>query len=135
MSYPIDHIGIAVLNLDEAIPRYVDLFQGTINLREEVTSQKTEIAFIQTANTKIELVSPINNEGPIARFIQKRGEGMHHICYQVNDIELELKRLTILGHSLIDQSPRPGAHGTLIAFLHPKSANGTLIEISQKLTS
>ena len=131
LNYPLDHIGIAVENLDEAISKHKEDFGLELDLREEVPSQKVEVAFLKLANTKLELLASTDPESTLSKFIAKRGPGLHHICYEVQDIRAELKRLKEMGHRLIDETPRPGAHQTEIAFLHPKSTLGVLLELCQ----
>ena len=127
----LDHIGIAVQNLEESIQFYLKNFGLALDLREEVPSQQVEVAFLNLANTKIELLSPLSETSTLASFLAKRGPGMHHLCYETHDINAELARLRSLNFTLIDQTPRPGAHNTLIAFIHPKSCQGVLTELCQ----
>jgi methylmalonyl-CoA/ethylmalonyl-CoA epimerase len=129
--YELDHVGIAVSNLEESIRNYKDNFGFELVLRERVESQQTEIAFLKLSNTLLELLAPINGEGAVARFLQKRGPGMHHVCYKVDNIEQELARLEARGCQLIDRVPRPGAHNTAIAFIHPSSMGGVLTELCE----
>ncbi len=131
--YPLDHIGIATQNIDEAITEYGRVFGYTVGFREVVASQNTEIAFLTLSNTKIELLAPHNGQGPIRKFLDNKGPGLHHLCYRVDDIEAELARLDSIGYQLIDAKPRPGAHNTLIAFVHPKSFGGVLTELCEYL--
>lgn len=128
---PLDHIGIAVPNLDEAIAHYEKHFGFTLDLRETLPSQKVELAFLKLANTKIELLTPTDPSSTLQKFLTNKGPGLHHLCYEVKDIKAELKRLKDSGFTLIDESPRPGAHHTLIAFIHPKSVGGVLTELCQ----
>lgn len=129
--YPVDHIGIAVNNIDASAEFYNNLFGVTISHRENVADQHIEVAFIQLPNIKIELISAMNSEGPVHRFIEKRGEGLHHICYKVPDVQAMLNHCEKNGMTLIDKSPRKGAYGKLIAFVHPKSCSGVLVEFCQ----
>ena len=131
IPHPIDHIAIAVKDLDKEITRYTDLWGATLEFREAVASQKTEVAFIQTPNTRIELLTPLDSTSAVTKFLEKRGEGLHHICYKVPDIKAELTRLASLGCILIDKEPRIGAGGHLIAFIHPKSMGGVLVELCE----
>ncbi len=126
----IDHIGIAVKNLDEAITTYQKLGFKVSDI-EEVPSQKVRIAFANIGGSKIELLEPTSEKSSVAKFIQKKGEGLHHIAIEVQNIEQKLKSLKDAGISLIDQKPRLGVGGNKIAFIHPKSANGVLIELRQ----
>ena len=125
----IEHIGIAVKNLDESIKFY----EGVLGLKcykiEEVKDQKVKTAFFQVGQTKIELLESTDPEGPIGKFIQKKGEGIHHIAFAVNDINSSLVELKKNNIKLIDETTRKGAEDLDIAFLHPKSANGVLIEL------
>ena len=127
----IDHIGIAVQNLDESIALYARLFGMTVTYRERLDSQKVELVFIDSGASKIELLAPTAPESKIALFIKNRGPGLHHTCYRVDDIKTELARLASEGVELIDKTPRPGAHGTQIAFLHPRSVGGVLTELCE----
>jgi methylmalonyl-CoA epimerase len=129
---PIDHIGIAVTDLQSEIENYKKNFQCELDLEEDVPSQKVKIAFLRTGNTLIELLTPTSPDATLAKFLANRGPGLHHICFRVPDIKAELARLKALGHKLIDETPRPGAHHSLIAFVHPKSTGGTLIELCER---
>ena len=131
MKQVLDHVGIAVENLDLAISDYQSKFGFKLDLREKVPSQKVELAFLKLDNTKLELLMPTSPDSTLRKFLDSRGPGLHHICYEVGDIVAELARLKELGLKLIDQVPRPGAHNTLIAFLHPKSTGGVLTELCQ----
>ena len=128
-TWQIDHIGIAVALLDTAIERYETLLGTNHYGRELVSSQSVEVAFLDTPTSRIELLAPLNRESSVAKFINKRGEGMHHTAFLVPDIQSELDRINNLGWELINQQPISGAHGKWIVFLHPKSANGVLIEL------
>jgi len=125
----IEHIGIAVKNLDESIKFYENVFGLKCYAVEEVKDQKVKTAFLQVGETKIELVESTETDGPISKFIEKKGEGIHHIAFKTKDINSSLKELEEKNISLIDKHPRKGAEGLNIAFLHPKSANGVLIEL------
>ena len=128
-TWQIDHIGIAVGLLDPAIERYETLLGTNHYGRELVSSQSVEVAFLDTPTSRIELLAPLNRESSVAKFINKRGEGMHHTAFLVPDIQSELDRIKNLGWELINQQPISGAHSKWIVFLHPKSANGVLIEL------
>lgn len=130
----IEHIGIAVKNLEEAIPFYEKVFGLKCYNIEEVKEQKVKTAFFKVGETKIELLESTDPEGPIGKFIEKKGEGVHHIAFAVNDIETRLKEADQNGVRLIDQQPRKGAEGLDIAFLHPKSTFGVLTEICEDKT-
>ena len=125
----IEHIGIAVKNLDESIKFYEKILGLKCYALEEVEDQKVKTAFFQIGETKIELLESTQPDGPIAKFIEKRGEGIHHIAFKSNDINSSLKELKEKGIKLIDEIPRTGAEQLQIAFIHPKSTNGVLIEI------
>lgn len=132
MSFPIDHIGIAVADLDAAIGEYQKNFGFAVDLRESVASQNVELAFLRLPNILLELLMPTSDTNAVAKFLKSRGPGLHHICYRVPDIRAELTRLEGLGFQLIDKQPRPGAHNSLIAFIHPKSTGGVLTELCER---
>jgi len=125
----IEHIGIAVKNLDESIKFYENVFGLKCYAVEEVKDQKVKTAFFQIGETKIELLESTGNDGPISKFIEKKGEGIHHIAFKTNDLKSSLKELEEKKIRLIDEHPRKGAEGLNIAFLHPRAANGVLIEL------
>ena len=127
----LDHIGIAVKSIDAAKKVYEDLGL-TIAHVESVETQKVRTAFLSVGDANLELLEPSDPQSPIARFIDKRGEGIHHICLRVDDIEAELTRLKERGYRLINEAPVSGAHGCRVAFLHPAAGNGVLIELSEK---
>ncbi|MCX7908016.1 MAG: methylmalonyl-CoA epimerase [Ignavibacteria bacterium] len=127
----VNHIGIAVSNLENSINQFEKLFDVKEFHIETVESQKVKIASFKVGNVLIELTAPTDDESPIAKFIQKRGEGIHHIAFEVNGIQSELDRLRNQGVNLINEKPVEGAHNMEIAFIHPKSANGVLIEFCQ----
>lgn len=127
----IEHIGIAVSNLAAAIDLYEKLFGLKCYNIEEVPDQKVKTAFFKVGETKIELLESTDPESSIGKFIATRGEGIHHIAFAVNDIEKQLKHAEEIGIRLIDARPRKGAEGLDIAFLHPKSTSGVLIEICE----
>jgi len=129
----IEHIGIAVKNLDESIKFYEDVLGLKCYSIEEVKDQKVKTAFFQVGQTKIELLESTDPEGPIGKFVQKKGEGMHHIAFAVNDLNSSLEELKMNELKLIDEKPRKGAEDLDIAFLHPKSTNGVLIELCGKV--
>ncbi|MEN7549160.1 methylmalonyl-CoA epimerase [Rapidithrix thailandica] len=128
----IEHLGIAVNNLEESIRFYEQVFGLTCYAIEEVKEQKVRTAFFQVGQTKIELLESTDPEGPISKFISKKGEGIHHIAFAVSDIEDKLKKVESRGVQLIDRTPRKGAEGLDIAFLHPKSTQGVLMELCEK---
>lgn len=127
----IEHIGIAVANLNEAISFYEKVFGLKCYSVEEVPEQKVRTAFFMVGQTKIELLESTDPEGPIGKFIEKRGEGIHHLAFAVTDIEEKLKFAESLGLKLLDTKPRNGAEGLKIAFLHPKSTFGVLTELCE----
>ncbi len=127
----IEHIGIAVKNLNESIKFYEAVLGLKCYSIEEVKDQKVRTAFFKIGDTKIELLESTELDGPIAKFIEKKGEGIHHIAYAVNNLNEALKELDSNGIQLIDKEPRKGAEGLDIAFINPKSANGVLIELCE----
>lgn len=118
--------------MEQAIPRYEKLLNTECYKIEEVKSENVKTAFFKIGESKIELLEATNPESPIAKFIDKRGMGMHHIAFDVEDIEAEIERLESHGFELIQRSPKEGADNKLIAFLHPKSSEGTLVELCQE---
>lgn len=128
----IEHIGIAVKNLEQSIPLFEKLLNTPCYKTEVVESEGVSTAFFASGPNKIELLAAQNPESPIANFIEKRGEGIHHIAFDVTDIYAEIERLKNEGFELINQEPKPGADNKLIAFLHPKSTQGVLIELCQE---
>lgn len=131
MLTKINHIGVAVHSLEESIPFYRDSLGMTLSGVEEVVDQKVKVAFLSVGESKIELLEPTSPESPVAKFLEKNGPGTHHVAYEVADIEGAIARLTAGGTKMIDQTPRKGAHGAQIAFIHPKSSGGVLTEICQ----
>lgn len=131
MLSKINHIGIAVASLDEAIPFYQRGLGMAFMGVEEVAEQKVKVAFLQVGESKIELLEPTSPESPVAAFLGKNGPGIHHIAYEVDDIELAIGKLEGEGMRMIDKTPRSGAHGARIAFIHPKSSGGVLTELCQ----
>ncbi|NND34807.1 MAG: methylmalonyl-CoA epimerase [Saprospiraceae bacterium] len=130
-DFPLDHIGVAVLDLDQATARYSRLHPVEILGDEEVPSQEVRVRFLQLDEMKIELLEATSTDSPVARFISKRGEGLHHIAFRVKDIYQQMERLKSEGFELIQKSPIQGAFKKLIFFIHPKSMGGTLVEICQ----
>ena len=131
MLTKVDHIGIAVKSLDEALPFYRDNLRMTFLGVEEVVEQKVKVAMLQIGESKIELLEPTDPESPVARFLEKNGPGVHHLAYQVADLVAAIAHMEQEGARMIDRTPRHGAHGALIAFVHPKSSNGILTELCQ----
>ena len=130
----IEHIGIAVKNLDSAIPLYENIFGLNCYKIEEVNDQQVKTAFFKVGETKIELLAPTSSDSPIAKFIEKKGEGIHHIALSVNEINKGLSELASKNVQLIDREARKGAECLDIAFIHPKSVNGVLYELCEKNT-
>ncbi len=128
----IEHIGIAVKDLEKAEELYSKLFKTTPYKREKVESEGVITSFFKIGESKIELLAATNSDSPIHKFIQKRGAGMHHIAFEVNDIDSEIKRLKLEGFLMINDIAKTGADHKLVAFLHPKSTDGVLIEICQE---
>lgn len=131
MLTKINHIGIAVQSLDATIPFYRDNLGMAFAGIEEVAEQKVRVAMLSVGESKIELLEPTSEDSPVARFIEKSGAGIHHIAYEVDNVEAAIAKLIADGIRMIDEKPRHGAHGTLIAFIHPKSSNGVLTELCQ----
>lgn len=128
----VDHIGIAVKSIDEALKFYEDVLGIKCVSQEIVEEQKVKVAFLPIGDTEVELLESTDEDGPVAKFIEKKGEGIQHIAYKVDDIEKSIEELKAKGIRLIDEKPRYGAGGAKIAFLHPKSTFGVLIELCQR---
>ncbi|MDD6140751.1 MAG: methylmalonyl-CoA epimerase [Bacteroidales bacterium] len=128
----IEHLGIAVKSLDEAIPYYEQVLGFKCYAIEEVADQKVKTAFFKVGQTKIELLEPTSEESAVAKFIEKRGEGIHHIAFATDGVAAALAEVEAKGVRLIDKAPRNGAYGLKIAFLHPKSTLGVLTELCEK---
>ncbi len=124
----IDHIGIVVRDIQQALGFYESALGLALDQVKEVPDQKVKVAFLPAGESNIELVQPLTDDTGTAKFLEKRGEGIHHICLEVEDIEAALAQLQAHGAPLIDETPRPGAHGR-VAFIHPKGAHGVLIEL------
>ena len=131
--HKIEHIGIAVKDLEAANEVYAKLLQTENYKTEKLRSEGVETSFFKVGESKIELLAATSEESPIAKFLAKRGEGIHHIAFHVDDIRAEMKRLKEEGFELISKRPKKGADNKLVAFLHPKSANGVLIELCQEI--
>ncbi len=129
----IEHIGIAVKNIDKSNDLFTSLFGESHYKIEDVLSEGVRTSFFQIGTNKIELLEATNKNSPIAKFIDKKGEGIHHIAFAVNNIEQEIARLKKEGFTVINEKPKRGADNKLVAFLHPKSTNGVLIELCQDL--
>lgn len=128
----VEHIGIAVKNLEVSIPLFEQLLNTNCYKTETVESEAVKTAFFKQGETKIELLESLNQNAVIARFIEKKGEGMHHIAFEVEDIQAEMMRLQNEGFVLLNNTPKDGADNKLVCFLHPKSTNGILIELCQE---
>ena len=128
----IDHVGIAVKSIDEALNFWESSLGVKCSGRETVEGQKVTTAFLPVRESEIELLEATSEESPIAKFIEKRGEGIHHLALRVDDLEACLAELKAKGIKLIDETPRKGAGGAMIAFIHPKAAGGILLELSQR---
>jgi methylmalonyl-CoA/ethylmalonyl-CoA epimerase len=128
----IEHLGIAVKELSISIPLFEQLLNTPCYKTEVVETEGVSTAFFRTSDSKIELLEATNPVSPIAKFVDKKGEGIHHIAFEVEDIEAEMKRLAALGFELLNETPKNGADNKLICFLHPKSTNGVLIELCQE---
>jgi len=129
----LDHIAIAVPDLDKAIERFAEDFGLELKGREDVPSAKTSAAFLPIKNSNIELVHPLNGEGPVQKYLDKKGGGIHHLCFRSDDIEADVARLTKKGYQFLSDAPTLGAHNSMVIFIHPKSADGVLIELNQPM--
>lgn len=129
----IEHIGIAIKDLESSCALYERLLGTACYKMEEVESEGVNTAFFQVGESKIELLSATHTQSPIAKFLEKKGEGIHHIAFKVDDIFLEMKRLKDEGFMLLNEAPKPGADRKLVCFVHPKETNGVLIELCQDL--
>ncbi|PXY44715.1 methylmalonyl-CoA epimerase [Flavobacterium hydrophilum] len=133
MVNKIEHIGIAVKDIDDANILFEKLLGIPSYKTETVDSENVVTSFFQTGTNKIELLMATNSESPIAKFLEKKGEGIHHIAFDVDDIEAEIARLKSEGFVLINENPKPGADNKMVVFLHPKSINGVLVELCQEI--
>ena len=129
----IEHIGIAVADLSSANEVYEKLLNTKVYKEEEVKSEGVKTSFLKVGENKIELLEATNDDSPIKKFIDKKGEGIHHIAFDVEDIESEMERLKNEGFKLLNERPKVGADNKLVCFVHPKSANGVLIELCQEM--
>jgi methylmalonyl-CoA/ethylmalonyl-CoA epimerase len=128
----IDHVAIAVRDLDAAAAYYEDTFGAEVAHRERIESDGVEEALIKVADSYVQLLCPIRDDSPVAKFLENKGEGLHHVGYRVDDCAAALEAVRNAGGRLIDEAPRPGSRGTTVAFVHPKGALGTLIELVQE---
>ena len=129
----ISHIGLAVENLEQALGVFSSGLGLTETGREDVPGDAVQVAFLPVGESRLELLEPVGDSGPLQKFLANRGEGMHHLCLEVEDLLGMLAHLREQGIELIDSEPRPGAHGTQVAFIHPKAANGVLIELVERI--
>ena len=129
----VEHIGIAVKSIAKSVPLFEKLLNSQCYKTETIESEKVLTAFFKKGETKIELLESSDSDGVIARFIEKKGEGLHHIAFEVENIETEMIRLKSEGFVLLSDNPKPGADNKLVCFLHPKSTNGVLIELCQSI--
>ena len=127
----INHVGIAVRSIDAQRPYYEDVLGAEFECYEDVPSQKVRVGFLRVENVRLELLEPTDPDGPIAKFLEKRGEGLHHLAFTVDDIQARIDELKQSGVKMIDDRPRAGAHHMQIAFLHPKSSHGVLTELCE----
>ena len=128
----IEHLGIAVKDLGISVPLYEQLLNTPCYKKEVVETEGVSTAFFQTGDSKVELLEATNENSPIAKFIAKKGEGIHHVAFEVENIEAEMKRLAALGFELLNTTPKNGADNKLVCFLHPKTTNGVLVELCQE---
>src|SRR5512139_465408 len=131
MLKKINHIAVAVNNIEEAAKFYQTILGLSLSGVEVVTAQKTRVGFFKIGESNIELVQPAESDSPLVKFLESKGPGIHHICFEVDDVEAEVKAFLKKGATMVDQKPRPGAHNTKVAFVHPKSSSGVLIELCE----
>lgn len=128
----VEHLGIAVKELKDSIPLFEQLLNTPCYKTEGVESEGVNTAFFQVGESKVELLEATNPASPIAKYVEKKGEGIHHIAFEVENIEAEMKRLAALGFEVLNEKPKNGADNKLVCFLHPKTTNGVLIELCQE---
>ena len=128
----IDHVAIAVNDLERAIKWYESTFDCEVEHREVVEKDGVEEALLKVADSYVQLLTPVRDDSPVAKYLEKKGEGIHHVGYRVDDCAAALERVKAEGHKVIDEAPRPGSRGTTVAFVHPKTALGTLIELVEE---
>ena len=131
MIVGLDHIAVAVPDLTEAIRRFTEDLGLELAGTEDVPSAQTRTAFVPLPATRIELVHPLDGKGPIQTFLEKRGGGLHHLCFRTNDLDGDVARLKAKGYRFTTDGPTPGAHGTRVIFVHPKSFGGVLVELAE----
>ena len=131
-TFPVDHIGIAVRDTDTALHVYHDVLGLVLESSEIDLVANLKVTFLRGANTRLEIIEPLPGDSVVARFLERRGEGMHHVCFLVPDIEATLQSFSAGGYQPIDLTPRCGRKGELFAFIHPKTTNGVLIELYQR---
>ncbi|MDA0631554.1 MAG: methylmalonyl-CoA epimerase [Proteobacteria bacterium] len=131
MITSLDHIAIAVPDFEKAVKRFMEDFGLSFDGTEDVPSAKTKTAFFSLPETHIELVHPLDGEGPIAKYLETRPGGIHHLCFRTDNIDDDVQRLRALGYQFLSEEPSPGAHGARVIFIHPKSCDGVLIELSE----
>ena len=128
----LDHVGIAVRDLDAVVEWYEKMFGATVAHRERIESDGVDEALIKVADSYVQLLTPIRDDSPVAKFLERKGEGLHHLGYRVDDCGTALQAVKDAGGQVIDNEPRPGSRGTTVAFVHPKAAFGTLIELVEE---
>jgi methylmalonyl-CoA/ethylmalonyl-CoA epimerase len=128
----IDHVAIAVRDLDAAIAWYADVFGALVVHREIVESDGVEEALVRVADSYVQLLTPTRDDSPVAKYLERKGEGLHHVAYRVANCAAALEAVKASGYQVIDQTPRPGSRSTTVAFIHPKASFGTLIELVQE---
>lgn len=131
MLKKINHVAIAVNNIEEAAKFYQNVLGFTLSDIEVVAAQKRKAGFFKIGESNIELVQPAESDSPLVKFLETKGPGIHHICFEVDDVEAEVKDYLKKGATMIDQKPRPGAHNTKVAFVHPKSSSSVLVELCE----
>jgi methylmalonyl-CoA/ethylmalonyl-CoA epimerase len=127
----LDHIAIAVPDLQRALTRFAEDLGLPLAGTEDVPTEKTSTAFLPVEGTRIELVTPMGGEGPLVKFIEKRGGGLHHLCFETDDLEGDVAKLKAKGWEFLSPGPKPGAHGTRVIFAHPRSCEGVLVELAE----
>ena len=132
MIVGLDHIAIAVPDFEKAIERFTEDFGLSLDGTEAVKAALTQTAFFPLQDTKIELVHPLDGQGPIAKYLEKRGGGMHHLCFRSDNLEEDIARLKAKGYQFLSEEPTIGAHDCRVIFIHPKSCDGVLVELNQK---